>query len=135
MAPATVFSTTGSGDVDSNSLLADDNNWLLRLFVNLLGYATIIGPGALVVCYVRRSKFLENRGGPFARVLRLFVLGHEPDTKPSLELGGSSEPQRPPNRSLLSEAFVLAYCFLGLQVRESVSTLDELLNVNPCEQL
>ncbi|KAH6926514.1 hypothetical protein HPB50_019272 [Hyalomma asiaticum] len=59
---------------------------------------------------------LDNEcGGPFARVLRLFVLGHEPDTKPSLELGGSSEPPRPPNRSLLSEAFVLAYCFLGLQ--------------------
>lgn len=116
MAPATVFSTTGSGDDDSSSVLTDDNNWLLRLLVNLLGYATIIGPGALLICYVRRSKFLENRGGPFARVLRLFVLGHEPDTKPSLELGGSNEPPRPPNRSLLSEAFVLAYCFLGLQV-------------------
>ncbi|XP_065292733.1 adenosine 3'-phospho 5'-phosphosulfate transporter 1 [Dermacentor albipictus] len=113
MAPATVISATESGD---DSFLAEDNNWLLRLLVNLLGYATIIGPGALIICYVRRTKFLENQGGPLARVLRLFVLGHEPDVKPSLELGGGTEPPRPPSRSFLSEAFVLAYCFLGLQI-------------------
>lgn len=101
--------------VAAASYWTDDSNWLLRLLVNLFGYATIIGPGALLICYVRRTKCLENQVGPVSRVLRLLVLGHEQDTKPSLELGGHSESARP-TRSLLSEAFVLAYCFLGLQV-------------------
>lgn len=102
--------------VASASYWADDSNWLLRLLVNLLGYATIIGPGALLICYVRRTKCLENQVGPVSRVLRLLVLGHEQESsKPSLELGGRTESPRPA-RSLLSEAFVLAYCFLGLQV-------------------
>lgn len=112
MAPASVVPTTEIAD----SLWTNDDNWLLRLVVNLLGYATIICPGALLICYVRRTKYLESQGGFCGRVLRLFVLGHEPDAKPSLELGGGSESPRPPARSLLSEAFVLAYCFLGLQV-------------------
>lgn len=103
--------------VASAGYWADDSNWLLRLLVNLLGYATIIGPGALLICYVRRTKCLENQVGPVSRVLRLLVLGHEQESssKPSLELGGRTESPRPA-RSLLSEAFVLAYCFLGLQV-------------------
>lgn len=48
--------------VASGGYWADDSSWLLRLLVNLLGYATIIGPGALLICYVRRTKCLDNQG-------------------------------------------------------------------------
>jgi len=36
--------------------------WLLRLLLNLAGYATIILPGYLLICYVRKSGYLDRSG-------------------------------------------------------------------------
>ncbi|CAN7937732.1 unnamed protein product [Ixodes hexagonus] len=72
-----------------------EDSWIFRLFVNILGYSSVIGPGALVIYYVKKTKYFEGKGkcsllGYVLRLLRLFVLGSEPE-KPSLELGGASD--------------------------------------------
>jgi len=36
--------------------------WLLRLLINLTGYATIILPGYLLIRYVRTSGYLDRPG-------------------------------------------------------------------------
>jgi len=36
--------------------------WLLRLLLNLAGYATVILPGYLLICYVRKSGYLNKPG-------------------------------------------------------------------------
>jgi len=38
------------------------NFWLLRLLLNLAGYATVIIPGYLLVCYIRKSGYLNKPG-------------------------------------------------------------------------
>jgi len=38
------------------------NFWLLRLLLNLAGYATIILPGCLLIYCVRRSGYLDKSG-------------------------------------------------------------------------
>ncbi|KAM7289210.1 adenosine 3'-phospho 5'-phosphosulfate transporter 1 [Ixodes scapularis] len=99
-----------------------EDSWIFRLFINILGYSSVICPGALVIYYVKKTKYFEGKGasGFASRLLRLFVLGSEPE-KPSLELGGASDfssatSRTQQSRSFLNEAFVLGYCFLGLQV-------------------
>ncbi|EEC14079.1 UDP-galactose transporter, putative, partial [Ixodes scapularis] len=68
-----------------------EDSWIFRLFINILGYSSVICPGALVIYYVKKTKYFEGKGNGFAsRLLRLFVLGSEPE-KPSLELGGASD--------------------------------------------
>lgn len=39
-----------------------EDSWLFRLFINILGYSTIIGPGALIIYYVKKTKCLETKG-------------------------------------------------------------------------
>jgi len=36
--------------------------WLVRLLLNLAGYATILLPGYLLICYVRKSGYLDRSG-------------------------------------------------------------------------
>ena len=36
--------------------------WMFRLFLNLLGYATIIVPGYLIIRHVRQSGYLDRAG-------------------------------------------------------------------------
>jgi hypothetical protein len=36
--------------------------WLFRLFLNLLGYATIIVPGFFVIRYIKNSNYMEKAG-------------------------------------------------------------------------
>ena len=36
--------------------------WLLRLLLNLAGYATIIVPGYLLIRYIRKSGYLDKPG-------------------------------------------------------------------------
>jgi len=36
--------------------------WLLRLLLNLAGYATVIIPGYLFIRYVRKSGYLDKPG-------------------------------------------------------------------------
>ena len=39
--------------------------WVVRLAVNLLGYATIFVPGWLLIRYLRKARYDETAGRPF----------------------------------------------------------------------
>ena len=59
---------------------SQDTHWLLSLFLNLLGYATIFLPGYYVIQYVRSSGYLEL--GPSSclqPLVRLCVQGTDYD--------------------------------------------------------
>ena len=57
-----------------------DNHWLLSLFLNLLGYATIFLPGYYVIQYVRSSGYLDIGPSSILQPLvRLCVQGTEYD--------------------------------------------------------
>ena len=49
----------GEGDSILNTL---KEYWLFRLFLNLLGYATLIVPGYLIIQYVKKRNWLEKAG-------------------------------------------------------------------------
>lgn len=36
--------------------------WLIRLIMNLFGYATVIVPGFIIIVYVRMSNYLDKPG-------------------------------------------------------------------------
>ena len=36
--------------------------WPIKLLLNLLGYATIVVPGYLIIRYVKQTKYLESAG-------------------------------------------------------------------------
>ncbi|OQR66577.1 adenosine 3'-phospho 5'-phosphosulfate transporter 1-like [Tropilaelaps mercedesae] len=93
--------------------------WVLRLVFNVFGYATVALPMFLLVWYVRKRKLCQSEKDPrtrSVRLARLLVYGKTDYERVSLELGGSAE--RPPERSrtLTGTAFVLGFCFVGLQV-------------------
>ncbi|XP_014672364.1 PREDICTED: adenosine 3'-phospho 5'-phosphosulfate transporter 1-like [Priapulus caudatus] len=99
------------------SIISSDKQWqdfwMYRLLVNLLGYATIILPGYLILRYLKRSNYIERAGdGCFARVLKLFVDGASTE-KDDIEEQSTQLPK--PERSEKAQALVLLFCFLGLQ--------------------
>ena len=57
-----------------------DAHWLLSLFLNLLGYATIFLPGYYVIQYVRKSGYLDLGPSSYlSPLVRLCVQGTEYD--------------------------------------------------------
>lgn len=36
--------------------------WIIRLAINLLGYATVFVPGAIIINYLRKIKYSETTG-------------------------------------------------------------------------
>lgn len=50
-----------SGAAEEVSLLEGWHDvWLVRFLLNLLGYFTIIIPGYLLICYFKRTSYLET---------------------------------------------------------------------------
>lgn len=41
------------------------DNWIFRLTLNLLGYATIFAPGYFIFQYVKKSNYMERAGKIF----------------------------------------------------------------------
>ncbi|XP_015926619.1 adenosine 3'-phospho 5'-phosphosulfate transporter 1 isoform X2 [Parasteatoda tepidariorum] len=85
-------------------------SWILRLVKNLLGYTTVAVPGALLVYYSKKSKYLDNTDSCWARYVKLFVHGEE-ETRSSSEI-----PISKPKHTNLQKAFTILFCFLGLQL-------------------
>ncbi|XP_003742353.1 adenosine 3'-phospho 5'-phosphosulfate transporter 1 [Galendromus occidentalis] len=99
----------------------EESFWLLRLLCNVLGYATVAVPMALVVWYVRKHQLYQSENDPktwYVRFSRLLVYGKLDYERASLELGGSSErPVEKQRSSILgNRILVLGCCFIGLQV-------------------
>lgn len=87
-----------------------NDNWLFRLSLNILGYATIFVPGYIIYQYVKKSKYLERSGSSvLSGVIKLCFANVE--TEKVTECGS----QLPQQKSTLHEGAILMFCFLGLQ--------------------
>ncbi|KAJ8275373.1 hypothetical protein COCON_G00099980 [Conger conger] len=88
--------------------------WMSRLLLNLLGYATILIPGYLLIQYFKRIDYLETGRGLCFPVIKTCVFGGEskagllddPSAAPRNEIESSS-----PTR----QALKLLFCAVGLQ--------------------
>ncbi|KAK7506804.1 hypothetical protein BaRGS_00001655 [Batillaria attramentaria] len=92
--------------------------WMVRLALNLLGYATIFVPGALLINYLRKIKYNETAGpGCMPNMLVLCVFGHEKDASSTVEEGGPavSAQKKMEEQPFIKRATVLLLCFFGLQ--------------------
>ncbi|XP_067680440.1 adenosine 3'-phospho 5'-phosphosulfate transporter 1-like isoform X1 [Haliotis asinina] len=90
--------------------------WLFRLGVNVLGYGTIFVPGALLINYLRKSKYNETAGpGCLSNFAVLCVFGKEHE-KASLEEGPPSQDKSDSaSSSPAAQGLKLLFCFAGLQ--------------------
>lgn len=87
-----------------------NDNWIFRLLLNLLGYATIFVPGYIIYQYVKKSKYLERSGSSvLSGIIKSCFANVE--TEKITECG--SQLQQP--KSTLHEGAILLFCFLGLQ--------------------
>ncbi|KAG8230593.1 hypothetical protein J437_LFUL004506 [Ladona fulva] len=104
-----------SGD---HVLSSVQDSWAFRLFLNILGYATIFMPGYFIFKYVKSSRYLEKRGnGCFPSLIRVCIVGRWSEADPSNEPLSSptSSIRAPVSRSALHEAGLVLLCFFGLQ--------------------
>ncbi|XP_011255234.1 adenosine 3'-phospho 5'-phosphosulfate transporter 1 [Camponotus floridanus] len=91
-------------------------SWVIRLCLNLLGYATILLPGCLIYKYVRYTKYIQRSGkGCIPRLVHSCFMGH-------CETGLLDSPPYASNasthiqRTFTQDALLLMYCFFGLQI-------------------
>ncbi|XP_035280016.1 adenosine 3'-phospho 5'-phosphosulfate transporter 1 isoform X2 [Anguilla anguilla] len=100
---------------DQASVLEDWRDvWLFRFFLNVLGYATIVVPGYLLIRYFKRIGYLETGRGLCFPVIKACVFGSESKSGP---LDDPSAPPRNEAESSSStrQALKLLFCAVGLQ--------------------
>ena len=70
-----IKSLLGSGEQILSS--SSYYNWIIRLGLNLLGYATVLLPGYIIHKYVRHSNYLQREGDcQYINILiKLHILG------------------------------------------------------------
>ncbi|XP_076762467.1 adenosine 3'-phospho 5'-phosphosulfate transporter 1 isoform X2 [Xylocopa sonorina] len=99
-----------------NFLKTSSYNWIIKLCLNLLSYATVLLPGCLIYKYVRHTKYIQRGGkGCIPRLVHLCFVGH---CETGL-LDSSSYVSAPSNhsqRTFTQDALLLLYCFFGLQI-------------------
>ncbi|XP_076441649.1 adenosine 3'-phospho 5'-phosphosulfate transporter 1-like [Babylonia areolata] len=96
--------------------------WLVRLLLNMMGYATVFIPGALLIRYLKKNRYNETAGpGCMPNFLVLCFFGHEKDAGSLAEEGGGtggqakSAQKKMEEQPLAKRGMVLFICFLGLQ--------------------
>ncbi|XP_057321973.1 adenosine 3'-phospho 5'-phosphosulfate transporter 1 [Microplitis mediator] len=95
---------------------AGSYNWIIRLSLNLLGYATILLPGYLIYKYVRHSKYLQRTGtGIISKLIHKCISGGgESGLLDTSDYIPAAKPQQ--DNFIKNDTFLLAYCFFGLQI-------------------
>lgn len=88
-------------------------SWVFRLFQNLLGYATVAVPGAILVHYLKNAKFLDVHDNCFLKYVKLFASGQEESKVPETTGNGLSSKFK---RSTFQKTVTIVFCFAGLQV-------------------
>ena len=100
-------------------LPGEDLYWLISLFLNLIGYSTVLLPGYYVIQYVRQSNYLDLGQPSFLQPLvRLCVRGTEADNIDS-EAEPLNEKQSENNestKSMYHDGLLLIFCAGGLLV-------------------
>lgn len=90
--------------------------WVVRLGLNLLGYATIFVPAAILMRYFKSINFQEKGGhGIFSRVIKLCIYGNEIETDVEQPTVASSKPVPTEKWPTYWKLLVLIFCFAGLQ--------------------
>ncbi|PIO26336.1 hypothetical protein AB205_0100920, partial [Aquarana catesbeiana] len=89
--------------------------WMVRFFLNIAGYGTILIPGYILIQYFKRKNYLETGRGICFPLVKSCVFGHEsksltPD-EPSSAVRLEGDP------STTQQALKLLFCAAGLQVR------------------
>lgn len=108
-----IESFTNNGEILKTSVY----NTIVRLCLNLLGYATVLLPGYLIYKYVRYTKYIQKGGkGCIARLVHSCFMGHCEtgllDSPPYSAPNASTHVQR----TFTQDALLLMYCFFGLQI-------------------
>lgn len=116
----TPFVILGQEVGSSHKVLSENwtDFWIVRLSLNLLGYASICVPGILLINYLRKIKYNETAGpGCMSNFLVLCVFGHEKDASVSAEEGGNVSAQKKmEEQPFAKRTFILIICFTGLQM-------------------
>ncbi|PIO65676.1 UAA transporter family protein, partial [Teladorsagia circumcincta] len=96
----------------------DEQPWVVKLLIILLGYASVIVPTFYLIGYARRKYAMSEPRTAFGRFLRSFAVGNEnyqlldvAPTKPSVH--GSPE-----TKTLLKDAIALLFFFAGIQFEQ-----------------
>ncbi|XP_076638475.1 adenosine 3'-phospho 5'-phosphosulfate transporter 1 [Colletes latitarsis] len=96
-------------------LRSSSYNWIIRLCLNLLSYATVLLPGYLIYKYVRRTKYIQRGGkGCIPRLVHSCFVGH--CETGLLDSSYTTTPSNHNQRTFVQEALLLLYCFFGLLV-------------------
>lgn len=93
------------------------NYWFFRLMINILGYATVLVPGAIIIFVIKRTNYLDRKDRSFIqKCLQLCIYGL-PEDRSNLE-ATQNKVILPNNneKSTYQEAFQLLFCFFGLQI-------------------
>ncbi|XP_059354138.1 adenosine 3'-phospho 5'-phosphosulfate transporter 1 [Carassius carassius] len=102
-------------DADDASLLGGwQDVWLFRLFLNVLGYATIIIPGYFLISYFKRNNYLETGRGLCFPLIKTCVFGSEAKTA-LLDDASSAVRNESESSSSAQQAVKLLFCAVGLQ--------------------
>ncbi|OCT79605.1 hypothetical protein XELAEV_18026413mg [Xenopus laevis] len=88
--------------------------WLVRFFLNIAGYGTILLPGYLLIHYFKRKNYLETGRGLCYPVVKSCVFGHE--SKSSAPEETAAAPRVEGDPSTTQQALKLLFCAAGLQV-------------------
>ena len=92
----------------------EDSPWLASLALNLIGYASIILPGYLVIRYVKESNYLEGKASNALQpVVRLFVKGSESEISEEIDTKNAKD-DKSTTRSTYQDGIQLVFCTIGL---------------------
>ncbi|XP_063696926.1 adenosine 3'-phospho 5'-phosphosulfate transporter 1 [Culicoides brevitarsis] len=101
---------TDSEEPNFNKLLIDqqgDFAFVIRLFVNCLGYACIFIPLLLIYKYIKKTKYLERKeSGLLYSLVKLCYYGEKQDRSQIKDAA----------TSITQECLTFLYCFLGLMI-------------------
>ncbi|KAG1941878.1 adenosine 3'-phospho 5'-phosphosulfate transporter 1 [Pimephales promelas] len=106
---------TVRADAEDVSLLDGwQDVWLFRLFLNVLGYATIIIPGYFLISYFKRVNYLETGRGLCFPLIKTCVFGNESKTG-LLDDVSTAARNESESSSSVRQAARLIFCAAGLQ--------------------
>ncbi|XP_015206571.1 adenosine 3'-phospho 5'-phosphosulfate transporter 1 [Lepisosteus oculatus] len=100
---------------DSLSLNTWTDFWLFRFILNVLGYATIIVPGYLLIKYFKSINYLETGRGICFPLIKSCVFGGEAKSSLLEEVPTASKTEATEPSSTARQACKLLFCTAGLQ--------------------
>uniref|UniRef100_T1JJM8 Adenosine 3'-phospho 5'-phosphosulfate transporter 1 n=1 Tax=Strigamia maritima TaxID=126957 RepID=T1JJM8_STRMM len=113
-----------------------DRSLIVRLCLNLLGYATILVPGYLLLQYVKRRNGLSDQSGRYSSLIRSCFVGGGGGGGNECDKSRNNSENEIAERSTIQRARILSLCALGLGasylvwgfLQEKIMTTDYVTN-------